>query len=165
MSWCSASIGLHIVIWKHTYSQGILAPLPIVTKLSPNGARKHSVSAFTNLRMSTGKNLFFVSSALTIMANATSVLAGTATGPSSSSSPYIINVPRTSRYHFAPDCGRFGPCLWPARESLHSYPPILADSLPPWPFPFLGKFKAVGKKEEGSAAVSEDSLLERHRKS
>jgi hypothetical protein len=45
--------------------------------------------------MLTGTNLVIVSTALTIMANATSMLAGTATGPSSSASPYVINVPRT----------------------------------------------------------------------
>ena len=53
MSWCSACNRSSHCIWKHTYSEGILAPLAIVTKLSPNGARKHSVSAFTNLRMPT----------------------------------------------------------------------------------------------------------------
>jgi hypothetical protein len=30
-----------------------------------------------------------------------------------------------------------------------------------WPVPFCGKFKAVGKKEEGNAAVSDNPLLER----
>jgi len=45
--------------------------------------------------MLTGKNLISATIAFTSMANATTMLAGTATGPSSSASPYVVNVPAT----------------------------------------------------------------------
>ena len=46
-----------------------------------------------NLRMLTGKKLVIASVALATTAGAATMLAGTATGPSSSASPYVINVP------------------------------------------------------------------------
>ena len=46
-----------------------------------------------NLRMLTGKKLIIASVALATTAGAATMLAGTATGPSSSASPYVINVP------------------------------------------------------------------------
>ena len=52
-----------------------------------------SMSFSRNLRMLTGKKLIIASVALATTAGAATMLAGTATGPSSSASPYVINVP------------------------------------------------------------------------